>query len=93
MEPKDTPIYQRAQSVLPDYYDLDFQFGLLFKFPENEWFDPSNREDESFSVCEEFSRLNFICKRVTPIWNNSSFYGQRISFMYNKRLKYEKETT
>jgi len=57
-------------------------------FKENEWFSPTNKNDERYSKCEYLYTCGLIAKKILPIWNNGSFIGNKIMFMYNLNLKY-----
>lgn len=65
----------------------DYWLTELYTFPENEWFAPTNKSVEHYSICDSLSRLNLICKKVIPHWVNGSFKGNHVYFKYNKELK------
>ncbi len=56
-----------VRKLLPEYYDASHYLYILFKHPENEWFEPTNAQDEYYSICDQLARLNIICTQKIPI--------------------------
>lgn len=88
---KDTQIYRQLVHKGIGYIDPEFYLTkTLFKFPENEYFEPTNRSEQAYDICQLLADLHLIVKRVTPIYNRETggYRGDKVSFMYNKNLLY-----
>lgn len=48
--------------------------------PKNEWFSPSNSNDESFTICTEIHYHGWCSKKIEPLWSNGSYQGNKIYF-------------
>lgn len=48
--------------------------------PKNQWFTPTNKDDENYTVCIDMAYHGWISKMVEPIWHNGSFKGTKVSF-------------
>jgi len=86
-----TKIYQSAIKIFPDYFDMEHYCDILFKHKENEWFIPTNKEEQAFQICKEMSSLGLICEKSTPVFYSGSYRGKRTEFLYSKNLEYKKE--
>lgn len=49
-------------------------------FPDNIWFEPNNKKDESVNVANLMQGLGLLEKMISPQWNNGSFIGYKIQF-------------
>lgn len=78
----------KLKEVMQKYSPLSDYYGILTKYPEGEWFDPTNKDSEDYSVCSYLQKWHLIEKRTEPIWSEDSFKGQRIFFRYKNDLKY-----
>lgn len=85
---EETKLYQAAKKLFPDNYDVNYYVESLYKFPEGEWFEPTNREGEDFTMCRELADIHLVQLKITPNWVNDSFRGVRTQIMYKKDLKY-----
>lgn len=86
---EETSIYQVAKRIMPETHDCKHYIEVLFKqSKEKEWFEPTNREDEAFSICYELNLMGLIAKRTIPLWNNSSFRGFKVQYLFVKSLEY-----
>jgi len=85
-------MFDVAKKLFPESHDIGHYLEMLFKHPEYAWFTPSNLEDESFSICNELAAVNLICSRKVPKWDNGSFKGYLISFLYLKDLSYSSKS-
>ena len=81
-------IYQAAKKLFPSGLDLNHYFTLLFEHPEGEWFAPTNRGSEAYSICDQLAWRHLISWRRIPVWHNGSFMGIKTEFYYNKNLDY-----
>jgi len=81
-------IEERFDKIFPADYDREHYMDALFKYPENEWFLPTNKDGDDYSICNQLQSVHLICVRHTPIWNNGSFKGMRFEFKYNRNLEY-----
>jgi len=86
----ETKIYQSAIKIFPDYFDMEHYCEVLFKHTENEWFIPTNKDEQAFQVCEELSALGLICKKTTPVFSSGAYRGKLTEFLYSKSLNYKK---
>lgn len=88
----DIPIYTSCKKSLGGDFDIKYYLTILFSYPENEWFCPSNgdndRNQSGFTICDHLSIAGVIAKRSVPRWSNGSFKGARIEFMYNKDMNF-----
>jgi len=84
---KDTAIYNAAVKVMPATCDVEHYLEILFREKEGTWFAPSNKSDESYTVCKELSMCRLIAERKIPKWNNGSFRGYHVEFMYVKNME------
>lgn len=82
------PIYVAFKKIFPENYDADHYMETLFENPENTWFKPTNRDNESYSICEQMAAVNLIAIKRIPVWNNGSFCGISTEILYNKNLDY-----
>ena len=59
--------------------------------PINEWYAADNYKPfyGMFDICREWADIGLMAKRITPIWNNGSYQGTKIEFMFNPELKYQ----
>ena len=63
----------------------------LNKLEQNEWIYVSNEEFEFYSICDWFSSVNLICKKIVPKFSRTgSYLGNTIYFYWNKDLNYTK---
>lgn len=53
---------------------------LVKSLPKNEWFEPTNKDKDVFTACNEMAYHNWISKKTEPIWSNGAHRGNRISF-------------
>jgi hypothetical protein len=76
---------------LPENWDVEYYHNIISRFPENEWFYPSNlNSDNEFTICDQLAHEDIIVKCVVPSYKNGSFIGHMIYFFYNSSLDYSK---
>lgn len=83
-----TPIEQAAEKKIPGW---EYYIESLFKQPEGVWFYPSNKggNQDEYTICADLHIVhNLICRKVTPIWVDGVYKGQRVAFLYRKDLNY-----
>ncbi len=83
-----TKIFQAAKKRLPADNDIDLLIIRLFAFPENQWFSPTNKQNEEYTICKVLADAGLIVAKQVPDWSSASFHGFKISFLYNKDLIY-----
>ncbi len=83
-----TAIYKAAEKAFPASYPVDHYIAILFRFPANEWFTPTNKFDEEFNVVKTFADHNLICVKKVVNWWDGSFKGITWQFFYNPELMY-----
>lgn len=81
-----TALEQAAKRVLPEYIDVDYHIEILNTFPEGEWFAPTNKNDEAFTVCALLEDSGLIELKRQPIWHDGSRRGCRVFFRYKHDL-------
>jgi hypothetical protein len=62
--------------------------NILYSLPENEWFLPSNKNNEEREVCWWFASHGLICKKHIPIFRDGSYVGMKEWYYWNKELNY-----
>lgn len=80
-------LYIAAKKLLSDG-SVNHYMEHLAAFPEGQWFAPSNQQGDHFSVCQTMADFGLIAMRKKPIWQNGSFKGLRIEFLYLNSLNY-----
>lgn len=84
-----------AQKQLPEHWHEDvkkFYIERLFSFPENTWFTPSNAigDHQDYDICRFLhGEAHLICMKITPIYVNGNWKGNKVYFFYNKELQYK----
>lgn len=86
---KDTIIYTTARKQLLLAEDAKHYLSVLFQFPEGEWFTPTNKHDEAYTICKDLADVHLLSVKRVPIWRNGSFHGIAIYFLYHKDLNYQ----
>lgn len=85
-----TQLYNRAMSVLLNVMNeanVKYYLEILFKHPENQWFAPTNKKDEAFTICRQLAQeFHLIAVRSVPIWRNGSFKSCNYEFFYSKEM-------
>jgi hypothetical protein len=87
-----TPLESAAKRNMPEYLDVKYYMDILFTFPENEWFFPTNAVNEAFTICDELHQANLIAMTRMPEWKNGSWCGNRRAFLYSKELLFKNIT-
>lgn len=86
MSTEKTPLEYAAQRVLPEYVDVNYHLEILNTFPEGEWFQPTNKNQECYSICSLLEDFGLIeCKRQ-PMWHDGSRRGCKVFFRYKHDL-------
>jgi len=67
-------------SEKPDYW-----ISELESLPESKWFTNVYK----YEFLEVLHDTSIICKRITPIWNNGSFVGNKIEYYWNREMRFE----
>ena len=77
-----TPIYAAICQVsnTPNYL-----METLEKCPQDKWFEAGLNE----YALEFLAYSSIICKRITPIWSNGSFVGNKIEYYWNREMRFE----
>lgn len=83
-----TKLQEALEKLASPWMDIEYSLNILFKYQENDWIYPTNKDDEAYQVCKLLSDLNLVESKKTPLWDNGSFKGLRVEFRYNKDLKY-----
>lgn len=83
-----TPLEQAAKRVFPEYIDREYHLEILNTFPEGEWFQPINKDNEAFTICALMEEFGLIELKRQPIWHDGSRRGNRIFFRYKHDLNY-----
>lgn len=90
---EESPLYNAAKRQLTEGYDIEFYLEILFTFPQNTWFHPTNGDEKTynsaFSICEQLYQARLICARFIPLWVNGSYRGNSIAFFYDKDMNYK----
>lgn len=63
---------------------------VLSTMPENEWFAPTNKNEEHFTICHWFASRGMICKKDIPLFSDGSYKGMKHYFFWNDSLDYSK---
>jgi hypothetical protein len=74
--------------LFPECFDVDHYLDALKNFQEGEWFCPTNANEDFFTKIDQMAAMHLVAKKVSPRWNNGSFMGLRIEYMYKNDLKY-----
>jgi hypothetical protein len=85
-----TPLQIAANKYYGDGYGIIAK-ETLDKFPEGEWFEPTNGEGRDFTVCSELQQVALVAVQRMPIWKDGSIRGVEILFKYRHDLKYNQE--
>jgi hypothetical protein len=54
--------------------------------PHGIWFTPSNKEANDRQIADELFDLNLIERKISPVWQNGSFKGNRHQFRITEDL-------
>ena len=68
--------------------DFDYHIERLRHYPEGEWFQPNNKDDQDYDICDRRARLNLVETRTMPIWKDGRCRGVRHYFRYSLELTY-----
>lgn len=62
--------------------DVDVEYWMFHfkKFSDNDWFEPNNKNDESFTIANHMHDFGLLEMKRIPKWNNGSFQGFKIQF-------------
>jgi hypothetical protein len=89
---EESALYLAAKRQMPNY-DIDYYLEILFTFPEEEWFTPTNGDEKTqnsaYTICHQLYHANLICAKYVPLWGNGSYKGQSIAFYYSKKMDYK----
>ncbi len=86
-----TAIEATIKKSLPDHWDqetADYHMEILFTFPENEWFAPSNKDGNHYDICQALYNANLIACKWVPLYANGQFKGNARYFIYRTDLNY-----
>ena len=85
---KDTKIYDASMKAFPPSFDVEYYLEILFKQKEKEWFTPTNKNDDAYTICRELAMIGIIAERKIPQWSSGMFRGFHIEFLYVKDMEY-----
>lgn len=86
---KKSVLSEQTMKKLPANWDVEHYLTILFSFPQNKWFAPTNKNGSNeFTVCSQLAECNLIASKKLPIYKNGSFTGCQIYFYYNLDLEY-----
>ena len=63
--------------------------NILQTIPQNEWFFPTNKEDEKYTILNWFASRGLICEKKIPNFSKGSYYGMRNFYYWNDKLDYD----
>ena len=66
----------------------DHYLSVLKLHPQNEWFMPTNKENEAHKICCWFASRGIICKKQIPLFTSGAYRGMADYFLWNYELKY-----
>lgn len=82
-----THIYKAAAKLMTEGH-ADHCMQVLNKFPEGEWFSPTNNGNNDYDVCEYLAGFCLIETKRTPKFHDGSSKGMHVHFRYRTDLKY-----
>ena len=77
-----TSISQKISLALPAHYDAAHYESVLRSYPSNEWFLPTNKENEGYTICSELHTRGVISMQRIPKWVCGRFKGISVYFKY-----------
>ena len=77
-----------AKKAFPDDFDIEYYIEILTKNPENQWFYPTNKIEENYTICRELAAMGIIAEKKIPKWHDNSFRGFRHEFYYNADMSF-----
>lgn len=63
--------------------------SVLRTMPQNEWFAPTNRDNEEFTICAWFASRGLICEKKIPKFLNGSYLGVKSLYFWNEEVDYK----
>jgi hypothetical protein len=67
----------------------DHYLSVLRTFPQNEWFLPTNENQEQFTICYWFASRGMICEKKVPLFKDGSYLGMKKYYLWNEQLNYK----
>lgn len=87
---RDSVLYYRiGKANIHWNINADFYYDRLIELPENRWVQPTNADEQLYTICQHLFDMQLICKKEIPIWHNGSTKGKRVYFYYNHEMDYK----
>jgi hypothetical protein len=67
----------------------DHYLSVLETFPQNEWFAPTDKNNDEFTICYWFASRGMICEKRIPNFHNGSYVGLTKYYLWNENLNYK----
>jgi hypothetical protein len=83
-----TPLETTIRRKFPEWVEYAYWMERLSNYKECEWVTPTNISSEDFTIFRCLADEFLVARKVTPIWNNGSFQGTKVEFMYKLDLNY-----